>query len=599
MRAYINGKPFDFNEELTILQAARRVGAYIPTLCAFQPLNHTPGTCGVCLVDVERADGEKLSITSCKNRLEDGMKVNTSSPYVRKIQREQVELLFADHEQDCVTCPRYGNCELLMLARSLGVHQAAYTGKFTAKRRLDLSDKALRLDANKCIRCFRCVEVCKQVQHCNALKIDGIGAESGVALCGADRWIDSDRCVRCGQCTLVCPTGALAEIDQIDEALEYLENPNVISVVQFAPAVRATLGEAFGMPAGTNVEGKLITAIKKLGADYVLDTNFAADVTIMEEGTELLERLKDKTQKGPMFTSCCPAWVNWVEQHRPSFIPHLSTTRSPQGIMSSLAKNWLPEKIDANPVRIKVISIMPCTAKKVEAARPQLGDGSLRDTDVVLTVREFSRLLKGRGIDLNDLEESKFDTPFMSEGTGAAVIFGRSGGVAEAALRTLYALCNGHELSGGVPWHRSEHPNMDREVEVELNGIGKVKVGVLYGLANAEAIVKEVEEGKCDYDFIEVMSCPGGCVNGGGTPRVMGNYFNRNVPRTRTLDNCDRMLEIRQSHNNPMVKAVYDEFLGTPNSRRAHRLLHTEYNDRSKAHDEPDIRAIWKKIQLA
>ena len=599
MRAFINGKPFDFNEELTILEAARRVGAFIPTLCAFAPLNHTPGTCGVCLVDVERANGEKLTITSCKNRLEDGMKVNTASPYVRQIQREQVELLFADHRQDCVTCPRYGSCELLMLAKNLGVHQASYTGKFTANRRIDTSDTAMRLDANKCIRCFRCVEVCKTVQGCNALKIEGIGTHSGVALCGTERWIDSDRCVRCGQCTLVCPTGALSEHDQVEEALEYLENPNYITVVQFAPAVRATLGESFGLQPGMNVEHKIVTALKQLGADFVFDTNFSADVTIMEEGTELLTRLKDPARKGPMFTSCCPAWINWVEQHHPSTIPYLSTTRSPQAILSSLAKNWLPEKINKNPSAIKVISIMPCTAKKTEASRTQLADGTLQDTDVVLTIREFSRLLKGRGISLPDLEETDFDSPYMTQGSGAAVIFGRSGGVAEAALRTLYKITNCRELVGGVRWHRSEHPNVQKEVEVELNGIGAVRVAVVYGLSNASVIAKEVDEGTCVYDFIEVMSCPGGCVNGGGTPRVQGNWFNRNTPRTRTLDCLDRSLEVRQSHNNPQVQALYEDFLGTPNSQRAHRLLHTHYQDRSTEPKTPDIREIWQKIKLA
>lgn len=597
-KAFIDNKPFEFEDDITILEAARAVGAYVPTLCEFKPLCSTPGTCSVCLVEVERKNGQRMVITSCKTGLEDGMKVYTTTPRVRSLQRQQVELIFADHDQDCVACPRWGNCELLQLGKRLSVKKALYTNKFTAQRTIDNSDASLKLDANKCVRCYRCVEVCKKVQGCGALSISGVGTNCGVSLVGTDLWKDSSLCVRCGQCTLVCPTGALAERDQTDEALSILENPDFVTIVQFAPSVRATLGEAFGLPAGTNVEGKIVTALKLLGADYVFDTNFSADVTIMEEGTELLNRVKKGKEAGPMFTSCCPAWVNWVEQIKPELIPHVSTCRSPQGMMSSLAKSWLPDKLNINPGKVKVISIMPCTAKKSEARRPQLADGSLRDTDIVLTVREFARLLMGRGIELANLEDSEPDTPYLSKGTGAGMIFGRSAGVAEAAARTLYFLTNGVELPDEVPWQPSEHPNVDREVELELQDIGKIRVAAVYGLANAAVIADEVLAGKSSYDFIEVMACPGGCVNGGGTIRDVGKYFAKSQSRTAVLDKADKKLSIRQSHNNPMVTQIYQDFLGTPNSHRAHQLLHTEFSNRKPEQKQVDVRDLWKKIEL-
>ena len=310
MRAYINNKPFDFDQEITILEAARQMGFFIPTLCAFKPLCHTPGTCAVCIVRVKRADGQELTLTSCKTPLEDGMEVDTISTQVKKMQRTQVALIFADHDMDCVTCGRYGNCELLQLARNLGVQKAPYTGKFIAERKVDHTDPAIELDVNKCVRCMRCVEVCNQIQGIGALRIDEIGTKAGVCLNGSKDWVDSTKCVRCGQCIMVCPTGALMSTDNVEKAREILEDENVISVVQFAPSVRATLGDAFGTLSGTNVEKRIIAGLKMMGANYVLDTNFSADVVIMEEGTELLNRVKDKHSVMPMFTSCCPGWVS-------------------------------------------------------------------------------------------------------------------------------------------------------------------------------------------------------------------------------------------------------------------------------------------------
>lgn len=596
MRAYINNKPFDFDREITILEAARKMGFYIPTLCAFKPLCHTPGTCAVCIVRVKRGDGRELTLTSCKTPLEDGMEVDTISSQVKKMQRAQVALLFADHDQDCVTCGRYGNCELLQLARNLGVSKAPYTGKFIAKRTRDESDLAINLDANKCVRCMRCVEVCNQLHGIGALRIDNIGTESAVHLNGAERWIDSNKCVRCGQCIMVCPTGALMSTDHVDEAREILEDEDIISVVQFAPSVRATIGDSFGVPPGTNLEKRIISGLKHMGANYVLDTNFSADMVIMEEGTELLKRVKDPHAVMPMFTSCCPAWVNYVEQHRPELLDHLSTTRSPQGVMSSMAKTWLPEKLGVDPVKIRVISIMPCTAKKIEAARPQLAKDGVPDTDLVLTVRELARLLKSRGIDLKNIEDGEFDTPFMSKGSGAGVIFGKSGGVAEAAARTLYYVLNGKDADK-IEFHPSTHPYVYKEAELNT-GNKTLRVAVVYGLAHADKICQEVLNGTCSYDFIEVMTCPGGCVNGGGTIRTRGNYLNLTEQRFSVLEKADEASPVRQSHNNPMVKEAYEEYFGEPNSHKAHHLLHTTYDNRRKEEAVPSIREVWQKIKL-
>ena len=596
MRAYINNKPFDFDEEITILEAARKMGFFIPTLCAFQPLNHTPGTCAVCIVRVIRADGQELTLTSCKTPLEDGMHVDTISSAVKKLQRKQVELLFADHEQDCVTCGRYGNCELLQLARNLGVKSAQYTGKFTAKRTVDTSDLAIQLDGNKCVRCMRCVEVCNQLHGIGALRIDNIGTSAGVCVNQADKWIDSNLCVRCGQCIMVCPTGALMARDNVEQARELLEDEEVITVVQFAPAVRATLGDAFGLLPGTNVEKRIITGLKMMGANYILDTNFSADMVIMEEGTELLGRLNDPQAKLPMFTSCCPAWINYVEQHIPELLDHISSTRSPQAVMGSMVKTWFAEKIGKDSSKIRMISIMPCTAKKVEAARPQLAKDGVPDTDLVLTVRELARLFQSRGIDLKTIPDGEFDTPFMSQGTGAAVIFGKSGGVAEAAARTLYHVLTGGEVNS-IPFHAAKNPYAFKEAELELGG-KTLHIGVVYGLANAREVARQVLDGTSSYDFIEVMTCPGGCVNGGGTFRKRGKYLNFTEQRFEALEKADENCVYRQSHNNLMVQQAYREFFGEPNSHKAHKLLHTTYDNRKKEPAVPSIREVWHKIKL-
>ena len=448
MKAYINNREYDFEEGESILACARRNNVFIPSLCRFEPLNHAPGTCRVCLVKVCDAKGSRI-VTSCDTPVCEGMRVDTFSKEVRDMQRMQVEMILADHHQDCAACSRHGDCELQDLAEAVGLTRNRFANilqKPAAGRPVDESANAMLRDMTKCIRCLRCVTVCRDIQGVAALTVDGKGLGSHIGIGMAPNH-QSSACIQCGQCTLVCPTGALAERDQNDMVLDYLSNPEVTTVFSFAPSVRVLMGDEFGFAPGTNVEGKIVAALRMIGADVVIDTDFAADVTIMEEGTELLGRV---TKGGvlPMFTSCCPAWINFAEKHIPAILPHISTTRSPQGILGALAKSYLPEKMGLDPKRVINISIMPCIAKKDEAARPQLARDGVRDIDVVISVREFSRLLRRLGVDLAAIPPEPFDNPFMSASTGAAVIFGTTGGVMEAAIRTVYAVVNNRELAG-------------------------------------------------------------------------------------------------------------------------------------------------------
>ena len=581
MKAWINGTEYTFEAGASILEVARANGIFIPTLCQFQPLNHTPGTCRVCLVQLTDASGSRL-VTACNTALGEGAQVDTLSKQVRVAQRTQVELIFADHDQECVSCVRHGDCELQDLGRAVGLERNRFThrlGDASRKRPLDLSAHGIIRDMSKCIRCLRCMEVCRKVQGVASLTADGKGLEACIGV-GMSPDHQTSTCIQCGQCTLVCPTGALAATDNVEQVLDQLTDRDTLTVFSFAPAVRVLLGEEFGFGPGANVEGRIVAAMRRIGADIVLDTDFAADVVIMEEGTELLGKIKSGA-KLPMFTSCCPGWINFAEKHVPAILPQLSSTRSPQAVLGSLAKTYLPKSMELEGRRIYTVSVMPCTAKKDEAARPQLGKGSTPDVDAVLTVRQFAQLLHRCGVNLAELEPEPFDNPFMSASTGAAVIFGTTGGVMEAAVRTVYAVLNGKELDfiKTTPLRGMEGV---REATIDLGeGNGEVRVAICHGLRNARILAEQALAGESPYAFVEVMACPGGCVCGGGTSRCKGQYHPNAKQRQQALYDIDRAMPRRQSHNNPQVKKLYEDFLGKPNSHLAHELLHTHYDDRS------------------
>lgn len=594
MKAHINGRELAFESNETILEVARRNGIFIPTLCELNDIDHAPGTCRVCLVEVRREDlAAAHYVTACDTPIGEGWKVMTRTPKVQEMRQLQMEMIMADHHQACASCPRNGNCELLATANSVGLKQVRfhYTEGWE-NLEPDHGSQPVIYDRSRCIRCQRCVAVCRKVQDVDALELAGWGNAAGIRLKGGS--VAASPCVTCGQCVMVCPTGALSERDQTQEVLDYLADPEIVTVFQTAPAIRVGIGEEFGLPAGTNVEGQIIAALRLMGADVILDTNFGADVVIMEEGTELLGRLKDRVR--PTFTSCCPAWINFAEKHYPEILPLLSSTRSPQAVMGKIAKTYLAEKRGIDPQRMRMIAIMPCTAKKEEAARPDLGENGVPDVDIVLTMREFARLLRREGIDLKLLEPSAYDDPLMSEYSGAAAIFGTTGGVMEAAVRTMYYVVNGQELERIEVAQLRGFENV-RSAHVELGGeYGQIKVAMCHGLKGTRQLVEAVLAGTADFDFIEVMACPGGCVDGGGTLRSKKSYIPHAMKRRETIFGIDRQTKVRQSHNNQQVQKLYADFLGEPHCAKAHQMLHTRYSSRPCGVDA-DIAAAWDELK--
>ncbi|MDD4890968.1 MAG: NADH-dependent [FeFe] hydrogenase, group A6 [Phycisphaerae bacterium] len=575
-------------EGTTILEAAREANIRIPTLCHLKDVQAI-GACRVCLVEVT---GSRSLVASCTMPVADKMQIRTSSKRVRDARRTVVELLLSEHDGDCQTCHRSDDCDLRQLARELGVQDVKYAGG-RAPRVRDESTPALIRETAKCILCRRCVTVCSQIQGVAALFPQGRGFKTTVGPAFTST-LNDVVCVQCGQCSAVCPVGAISERDQIADVWAALDNPAKHVVVQTAPAIRAALGECFGLPAGTLVTGKMVTALKRLGFAAVFDTNFAADLTIMEEGTELLTRLKaalvDKRPVAlPMFTSCSPGWIKFMEHYYPDMLANLSTCKSPQQMFGALAKTYYAARIGKKPEDIFVVSVMPCTAKKYESQRPEMNSSGVRDVDVVLTTRELGRMILQTGIDFVSLPDTPMDSP-MGESTGAADIFANTGGVMEAALRTAYEIVTGRELPFAnlhvTPVEGLEGIK-EAAITIEnatpdwafLNG-ATLKIAVAHGLSNARTLLEEIRAGRASYHFVEVMTCPGGCIGGGGQPRMTTNEIRK--ARIGAIYREDEGKPLRKSHTNPAVLKLYAEFLGAPLGEKSHHLLHTHYTERGR-----------------
>ncbi len=565
----IDDRKSEAPEGATILEAARDMGIQIPTLCTHSELRHAPGACRVCLVEVERS---RTLVASCVHPVAEGMKVRTNSERVRRARQTMIEFLLSDHPRDCTICQKNGHCELQKVAEQIGVREIRVDLTDFTRHRIDDSSPSLVRDSSKCINCLRCVTVCSEVQEVNLLTPEGRGFYSKVVPAMSTNLIDA-ACTYCGQCATVCPTGAIVERDDVEKVWAALEDPAKHVVVQEAPAIRAMLGEEFGLPAGTLVTGKMIAALRRLGFDKVFDTNFTADLTILEEGNELLKRVGNGGVL-PMITSCSPGWIKFIEHFYPFFLPNLSTCKSPQQMFGALAKTYYAQFAGFDPKDIFVASIMPCTAKKFEASRPEMCSSGYRDVDAVLTSRELGRMIRQAGIDFVNLPDESFDAP-MGQYTGAGTIFGATGGVMEAALRTAYAVVTGKSL-----------PSLDiapvrglegvKEAAVAVGQLGEVRVAVAHGLANARRLMDKLVEGKADYHFIEIMCCPGGCVGGGG--QSLPASKEKLLLRAQALYHDDQFVQaLRQSHENPAVKQLYETFLHEPLGERSHQLLHTHY----------------------
>lgn len=554
----------------TILQAAKEVGIDIPTLC-YHPDQSIKANCRVCVCEVE---GNRLLQAACSTPVTEGMVVKTRTPKVIEARRTILELILSNHPQDCLNCLRNQNCELQTLAEEYFIRDNPFELK-TRGYELDTSTPSIVRDQNKCIVCRRCVEACSVTQTVFALGLENRGHEAMVVPSMSKKLIDSP-CVLCGQCIHACPVGAITENEEIDKLLAAIADPDKVVVTQIAPAVRLAVAEEVGMKPGEIPMDVFVSGLRQIGFDYVLHTNFTADLTIIEEGNELLKRLKEGGTL-PMFTSCSPGWINFCETFYPDLLDNLSTCKSPQQMFGALVKTYWAEKMNISPDKIYSVSIMPCTAKKFEASRPEMQDSGYRDVDLVLTTREIGRLFRMSGIDFSRLPGSDFDS-WMGAYTGAAVIFGATGGVMEAALRTVYEVVTEKELED-VNFTMVRGMEGIKEAEVDLNGT-TVKVAVAHGLGNARKLMDQVRAGESPYHFIEIMACPGGCIGGGGQPITKCNA-QRQV-RIDAIYIEDQNCPIRKSHENPEVKTLYDEFLHEPLGHKSHELLHTHYYPKNK-----------------
>ncbi|MDD2962885.1 MAG: NADH-dependent [FeFe] hydrogenase, group A6 [Bacteroidales bacterium] len=576
----IDKRSVEVEKGTTILQAARQIGIDIPTLCYFSlgdmKIENKPGGCRICVVEVE---GRRNLAPACATECMAGMVVRTNTIRVLNARRTVLELILSDHPFDCLVCAKSGNCELQDLAHKFGVREIPYKGEQSTYRK-DTSPSIIR-DVDKCVMCRRCEMMCNDVQSVGALSAVNRGFQSVVAP-AFEMNLDKSVCTYCGQCVAVCPTGALTEVDHTRQIIAALADPNKTVVVQTAPAVRAALGEEFGMEPGTLVTGKMVTALREIGFDYVFDTDFAADLTIMEEGTELLGRLGkflagDKEVKLPILTSCCPAWVNFFEHNFPELKDVPSTSRSPQQMFGAIAKTYFADKIGVNRKELVVVSVMPCLAKKYECSRDEFKHDNNPDVDFSISTRELAALIKQANIDLVTLPEEDFDNP-MGESTGASVIFGTTGGVIEAAVRTAYEVHTGKKLEK-VDFEELRGLEGIRHAEVDFDGL-KLNIGIAHGLGNARQLLNDVRDGKSEFHAIEIMACPGGCIGGGGQPLHHGNSTILKA-RQMALYREDAGKPIRKSHENPFIVKLYEEFLGKPMSEKSHHLLHTHYFDKS------------------
>lgn len=567
----INGNEVSFTDEPNLLTVMRNNGYNVPAFC-YRPDLTQFGACRMCVVEIE---GRGIQ-ASCTIAPEAGLKIQTNSAKVRKIRKTILELLLASHDRECTTCEKSGNCDLQKYSEEYGVREIRYDKK-TEFEPIDASNPSIVRDPNKCILCGACVRACEEYQGHAVLGFANRGSKTVVQPMAGKNLSEVD-CVYCGQCAAVCPTGALTIKSDVEEVWNEITNRDKKVVVQIAPAVRVALGEMFGLKAGENTIGKIYSALRQIGFDLVFDTNFSADLTIMEEGTELLSRLKEGKDL-PVFTSCCPAWVKYVEQAHPEMIKHLSSCKSPQSMLSPVLKEMLPkQREDYTRENTVVVSIMPCTAKKFEVQREQLQTGGVPDTNYSLTTQELGRMIKEAGIDFNSLKPTKADT-YYGEYSGAGTIFGASGGVAEAAVRTAYEVATGKTMPSVDVEALRGISNRSRDVDLDLDGT-KVTVRVVSTLKEAEKSIQEIKAGKAKFHFLEVMACPGGCVSGGGQPTSCN--LATKTSRAEGLYKEDKDLPVRQSHKNPEITRLYDELLEKPNSHKAHELLHTTYSDKLK-----------------
>ncbi|MDO5124102.1 MAG: NADH-dependent [FeFe] hydrogenase, group A6 [Eubacteriales bacterium] len=571
----INGMPFSVEKNTTILDACKQAGIRIPTLCYLRDMNEI-GACRMCMVEVK---GARSLVASCVFPIDrEGTEIFTNSPKVLEARKTTLELILSNHDKKCLSCPRSNNCELQALCKEYGVEDENKFEGANPTQPLDTSTAHLIRNNNKCILCRRCVAACK-AQHVGVIGANNRGFDTTIG-CAFDMPLSDVACVSCGQCTVVCPTGALVVKDETAKVFEAVADPEKIVIVQTAPAVRAAIAEEFGAPMGTNGEGKMVAALRRLGFDKVFDTNFGADLTIVEEGTEFISRVKNGGVL-PMITSCSPGWVKFCEHYYPDLIPNLSTCKSPQQMTGAIIKSYYAEKEGIDPEKIVSVSVMPCTAKKFEHKRDDEGKDGLKDVDIVITTRELAEMIKRAGLDWNALPEEDYD-PALGIFTGAGVIFGATGGVMEAALRSVADILSGEDLKK-IDYEEVRGTDPIKYATYEIAGM-QVKVAVASGLENAAKILDDIRAGKADYQFVEIMCCPGGCVNGGGQPVVpasVRNFVDIKAERAKVLYNEDKNLPLRKSHESPIIKKLYEDYLGEFGGHKAHELLHTSYVERT------------------